>query len=194
MAAADLPLKAPSSSVLDGAEVLSRATVTDLENKLDSFEQAHVQARLITLRRLDYGLSLNELGDQLLQRWQNPDDAQILLLIETKSNSAAIRGDREAEPLLPQSLLASTADTTMAQPLRDGGLYRQAVLDGLNRLSTVLAGAEDPGPPLQVEQIAVVSNVPTAEETASSNARTWLIALLVVGTVVPMATWWVFSR
>jgi uncharacterized protein len=82
----------------------------------------------------------------------------------------------------------------MAQPLRDGGLYRQALLDGLNRLSTVLAGAEDPGPPPQAEEIAVVSNVPSAEETASSNARTWLIVLLAVGTVVPMATWWVFSR
>jgi uncharacterized protein len=130
----------------------------------------------------------------LLQRWQSPDDAQIVVLIETKSNSAAIRGDREAEPLLPQSLLTNTAETTMAQPLRDGGLYRQALLDGLNRLGTVLSGAEDPGPPTQAEEIAVVSNVPSHEETASSNARTWLIVLLAVGTVVPMATWWVFSR
>jgi uncharacterized protein len=194
VAAADFPASAPTSNVLDGAEVLSRATVTDLENKLLSFEEAHVQARLVTLRRLDYGLSLADLGDQLLQRWQSPDDAQIVVLIETKSNSAAIRGDREAEPLLPQSLLTNTAETTMAQPLRDGGLYRQALVDGLNRLSTVLAGAEDPGPPPQAEEIAVVSNVPSAEETASSNARTWLIVLLAVGTVVPMATWWVFSR
>jgi uncharacterized protein len=118
VAAADFPASAPTSNVLDGAEVLSRATVTDLENKLLSFEEAHVQARLVTLRRLDYGLSLAELGDQLLQRWQSPDDAQIVLLIETKSNSAAIRGDQEAERLLPQSLLTNTAETTMADPLR----------------------------------------------------------------------------
>ena len=32
------------------------------------------------------------------------------------------------------------------------------------------------------------------EETKESNAFTWVIVLLVVGTIIPMATWWVFSR
>lgn len=40
----------------------------------------------------------------------------------------------------------------------------------------------------------VESNIPTKEETASSNGFTWIIVLLAVGTVVPMLTWWVFSR
>ena len=38
------------------------------------------------------------------------------------------------------------------------------------------------------------TNIPTQEETESSNATTWIIVLLVVGTIIPMATWWVFSR
>jgi uncharacterized protein len=46
-----------------------------------------------------------------------------------------------------------------------------------------------------IEDAAVVpTNIPTREETASSNAFTWVIVLLVVGTIVPMLTWWVFSR
>jgi uncharacterized protein len=40
----------------------------------------------------------------------------------------------------------------------------------------------------------VVSNVPTRQETQESNAFTWVVVLLVVGSVVPMVTWWVFSR
>ena len=53
---------------------------------------------------------------------------------------------------------------------------------------------EDPGPPIQIERTALPTNVPTVEETSESNAFTWVIVLLVVGTIVPMATWWVFSR
>jgi uncharacterized protein len=44
------------------------------------------------------------------------------------------------------------------------------------------------------EESAVVSNIPSREDTAGSNAFTWVVVLLVVGTVVPMLTWWVFSR
>jgi uncharacterized protein len=39
-----------------------------------------------------------------------------------------------------------------------------------------------------------VSNIPTAEETREGNGLTWVVVLLVVGSVVPMVTWWVFSR
>jgi uncharacterized protein len=98
------------------------------------------------------------------------------------------------ERQLPAELLRSTARTTMAIPLREGERYRQATVDGLQRLTTVLAGAEDPGEPELVEREAVVTNIPSKEETASSNAFTWVVVLLVVGTLVPMLTWWVFSR
>jgi uncharacterized protein len=36
--------------------------------------------------------------------------------------------------------------------------------------------------------------VPTKEETAESKAWVWITVLMVLGTLVPMATWWVFSR
>ena len=65
---------------------------------------------------------------------------------------------------------------------------------GLDRLTTVLNGGEDPGEPVEAEVIVAPTNVPTREETAASNAFTWVVVLLVVGTIVPMLTWWVFSR
>jgi uncharacterized protein len=82
----------------------------------------------------------------------------------------------------------------MAQPLRDGARYRQASLDAMTRLQTVLQGGDDPGEPEIAEVVTLASNVPTQEETSESNAFTWVVVLLVVGTVVPMLTWWVFSR
>jgi uncharacterized protein len=95
---------------------------------------------------------------------------------------------------LPAELLTSTADTTMAYPLRSADRYRQAVLDAVNRLDVVLHGGEDPGEPILEEAPALASNIPSKEETESSHAFTWVVVLLVIGTVVPMATWWVFSR
>jgi uncharacterized protein len=82
----------------------------------------------------------------------------------------------------------------MAIPLREGNRYRQASLDGITRLATVLRGGEDPGEPAVASEAVIVTNIPTQEETERSNGFTWVVVLLVVGSVVPMLTWWVFSR
>lgn len=190
----DYPLLPSTEKVSDGADVLSRAAIAELQRRLEVFGDARVDARVITLRRLDYDLSLQELADQLLERWQSEDNEQLLVLIETGTNSVSIQASSEVRSLLPEELLISTAETTMAYPLRDGGRYRQALIDGIDRLGVVLAGGDDPGPPVVVEPALIASNIPSVEETANSNAFSWVIVLLVVGTLVPMATWWVFSR
>lgn len=190
----DYPLLPSTEKVSDGADVLSRAAIAELQRRLEVFSDARVDARVITLRRIDYGLSLQELADQLLERWKSEDNDGLLVLIETGTNSVSIQASSEVRSLLPEELLLSTAETTIAYPLRDGGRYRQALIDGIDRLGVVLAGGNDPGPPVVVEPALIVSNIPSAEETANSNGFSWVIVLLVVGTLVPMATWWVFSR
>ena len=192
----DFPAQLPSTAVLDGADLLSRSASTDLEKRLLSLSEDHVEARLITLRRLDYGLSLDALGAQLLERWQVDlgDNGLLLLLIESQNNSAAVVASTDLLSQLPETLLSSTAISTMGLPLREGARYRQAGLDALDRLGVVLQGGEDPGPPQLLERLPIETNIPSKEETASSNALLWVVVLLVVGTLVPMITWWVFSR
>ena len=185
----------PDSVVIDEAEVLSRASRGELETKLRSFEDQRVDARLITLRRLDYGISLSSFGEELLETWSSPTGNPLLLmLIETQNKRSAVVADQELEAQLPSNLLISTARTTMTVPLREGDRYRQASVDGLNRLSTVLSGGEDPGPPKEIERVTLPTNIPTKAETEESDATKWVIILLVLGTIIPMATWWVFSR
>jgi uncharacterized protein len=200
----DLPSTAPASLVLDTADVLSRATRQDLEKQLQAFQADHIEARLVTVGRLDYGLTLETLGEDLIKTWSpatgssgqgaRADDALLLLLIDSQNKAAAVVASPSLEGQLSPELLRSTARTTMAIPLRQGDRYRQAGIDGLDRLATVLRGGEDPGEPEVSEEAVVVSNVPSREETAESNAFTWVVVLLVVGSVVPMLTWWVFSR
>lgn len=197
VSAQDFPPSLPDEVVLDSADVLSRAGRNEISTRLQELNQFHVDARLVTLRRLDYGLSLNTFGDELLERWgqdSNLTDRPLLIFLEeTQSKQATVVAADQLLEQLPESLLRSTGRTTMSQPLRDGDRFRQATLDGVTRIETVLNGGEDPGPPVQIERTANPTNIPTAEETENSNAFTWVVVLLVVGTIVPMATWWIFS-
>jgi uncharacterized protein len=200
----DLPSAPPSAAVLDSADVLSRASRGDIEKQLEGFKADRVDARLITVPRLDYALSLEQLGQELLRRWTPPagasssgvtvQDPLLLVLVDTQTKAAAVVASEPLQRQLPPELLRSTARTTMAIPLREGNRYRQASLDGLTRLATVLRGGEDPGEPEVAAEAVVTTNIPTREETERSNGFTWVVVLLVVGSVVPMLTWWVFSR
>jgi len=197
ISAQDFPQSLPAETVLDSADVLSRASRNEISTRLQELDQFHVDARLVTLRRLDYGLSLSGFGEDLLNRWgrdSNLSDRPLLIFLEeTQSKQATVVAADELLEQLPEPLLRSTGRTTMSQPLRDGDRFRQATLDGVTRIETVLNGGEDPGPPVQLELSSNPTNIPTAEETQNSNAFTWVVVLLVVGTIVPMATWWIFS-
>jgi len=202
LAVADLPEQPPTAHVLDTAGVLSRSGGAEIEKLLEGLSSERVDARLITVNHLDYGLSLDQLGSGLLDRWRDsgrgsgPQGSSplLLLLVDTQTRATAVVAEPVLERQLPEELLRSTARTTFAQPLKQGDRYRQATVDALQRLTTVLRGSEDPGEPELQEAPVVVSNIPSKEETAGSNAFTWVIVLLVVGSVVPMLTWWVFSR
>ena len=130
------------------------------------------------------------------ERWQQAADApnQLLFLIDSQTNSATVAASPELGGQLDPNLLRSTGRTTMTLPIREGGRYRQGSLDAMNRLLSVLEAGLDPGEPVLTEVVSQPTNIPTKEETASSNAYTWIVVLLVVGTLVPMLTWWVFSR
>ena len=191
---AELGSTRPDERVLDDADVFSRASRSELEARLDGLVEDRVDARVITLRRLDYGFSLDSFGEQLIENWTGSgQEPLLLLLLETQNKRAAIVTDESLQTQLPPALVKSTARTTMSIPLREGDRYRQASLDGINRLAVVLGGGEDPGPPGEIIRTALPTNVPTQAETEESNATTWVIVLLVLGTIIPMLTWWVFS-
>jgi uncharacterized protein len=196
LSAGSFPVTPPPEHVLDQADVLSRAAIAEIGRQLSTFQDDRIDARLITVKQLDYGLSLDQLGDQLLERWSEPASpaSLLLFLIDSQTNATAVVASPALHGQLSADLLRSTARTTMALPIRDGARFRQASIDGIGRVLTVVQGADDPGEPATPEEVAVVSNVPTREQTEASNAFTWVVVLLVVGTIVPMLTWWVFSR
>jgi uncharacterized protein len=128
-------------------------------------QSERVDAHLITVKQLDYGLSLPQLGQDLLERWQVCRGEQ--------QRSAAV-SDRHPDQQrrgggLFQRSPASSAAIFAAQhgpnhhgaPIRDGARFRQASLEGIQRISTVLQGGEDPGEPVIAQVVDPTSNVPS---------------------------------
>ena len=94
VSAQDFPQSLPDETVLDSADVLSRASRNEISTRLQELDQFHVDARLVTLRRLDYGLSLNGFGEDLLDHWGNDssriDRPLLIFLEETQSKRATV--------------------------------------------------------------------------------------------------------
>lgn len=196
LSAQSYPSAPPSERLLDASGLFSRAAAAEVEQALEALSKDDVDAHMVTVERLDYGLSLGQLGNQLLDRWAESggNARQLLFLYDLQTKSAEVVASAPLADTLGTPLLRSTGRATMGQPLRQGARYRQASLDGIARLQTVLEGGEDPGEPATAELVQLPTTVPTHEQTQSSNARTWVLVLLAVGTIVPMLTWWIFSR
>ena len=196
LSALDFPAAPPAESrVVDAAGVFSRAALGDVNRVLADFQRYGVEADVATLKRVDYGSTPQQVASDLLQRWGgNEPGKRLVVLLETGTSRAAIVPTAALAEQLPEDLLRSTAEDTIAPMLRAGDRYRRATVSGLERVAAVLAGGEDPGVQEVPTATAVPTNVPTRQQTAESRALIWVAGLLGLGTVIPMLTWWVFSR
>lgn len=180
--------------VIDQAEVLSRITEGKISNTLENLaKQTGNEVRLVTIRRLDYGETIESFTNQLFETWFPTPDAQAnqtLLAIDTLTNNTAIRTGDKVKSVLSDDIANSVASETVLVPLREGdSKYNQAFSDASDRLAAVLSGQPDPGAPQIAENIRVEGTFKKAEETDTNNATIWVIGLLIAATVIPMATY-----
>jgi uncharacterized protein len=183
--------------VIDKAEVLSRLNEGRLSNTLDDLAQkTGNEVRMVTIRRLDYGETIESFTKALFEKWFPTAEAQAkqtLLVIDTLTNTTAIQTSDPVKSILPDDIAQSVASETVAVPLRTGNKYNQALLDASDRLVAVLSGEPDPGPPVVEEKVQVESTFKSAEETDTKNSTIWVVAILIIATVVPMATYFFYQ-
>ena len=147
---------------------------------------------MVAIRRLDYGETINSLADEVFDTWYPDAEAQAnqtLLVIDTLTNTTAIRTGDEAAKLIEPETIDSIIKETVGYNLRNGNKYNQALLDSSDRLVAVLSGESDPGPAAFEEEIQVEGTFTKAEDTDAGFAWTWVIVLLVLATVIPMVTY-----
>jgi uncharacterized protein len=183
--------------VIDKAEVLSRLNEGRLSNTLDNLaKKTGKEVRLVTIHRLDYGETIESFTNALFEKWFSTPQAQAnqaLVVIDTLTNNAAMRTGEAVKSLLSDDIANSVVSETMFVPIRDGNKYNQAFLDASDRLVAVLSGQPDPGPPDLTENVQVASTFKSAEETDTKNSTIWVVVILVVATVVPMATYFFYQ-
>jgi uncharacterized protein len=191
------PLSAGSSTwVIDQGDVLSVLTKGSVERKLGKLaEKTGNEVRLVTIRRFDYGQTAETFTKGLFERsFSTPERQanQAILLLDTQTNTTDLYVGDQLKTLLPEETARSIATETMLTPIRDGN-YNQGVLDAVNRLSLVVSGEPDPGPP-EVKVVEVESNFKSAEETDVQGSSVLVIVLLLAATIIPMATYYWYQR
>ncbi len=179
--------------VWDKGDVLSRSSESTINTVLDNLEtQTGKQVRFVTIHRLDYGETTATFTKQLFEQWfpvTEDQTNQILLVLDTVTNSAAILTGEGVKSLLTDEIAQSVAGETVQVPLREGNKYNEALTAASDRLATVLSGQADPGAPEVVDNTQVEGTFKKAEETDQGNATVIVVVLLVLATVIPMVTY-----
>jgi uncharacterized protein len=190
----DLPIVGAGSPtyLIDQADSISLANENRLNGDLKKLAQTTGQeVRFVVIRRLDFDNTIEGFADQLFNRWY-PDaetqSNQTLLVLDTLTNSTALKQGEAAQALLTDDIADSLLRETIAVPLKDGAKYNQALIEADKRLSAVLSGQSDPGPPT-VQAISLEGTFATAEETDDKSATVWVVVLLALATLIPMVTY-----
>jgi uncharacterized protein len=186
--------------LVDKADVLSLSTKGKVKGTLEQLaKQTGKEVRFVTIHRLDYGETIQTFTNKLFDKWfptELEQANQTLIVLDDLTNTIGVRTGAEVKLLLPDSTATSITDTTMQVPLRDGNKYNQSFGDAADRLSVILSGGVDPGPPKIQATPEVGRTFLKAEETEAnrSNFLIIVVGLLIAATVIPMATWWWYQN
>lgn len=192
----DLPTLDANTWVIDPADAISRTNESKLTANLDNLAKTTGNnVRMVILRRLDYDQTIDSFSDELFQTWFPTAEAQsnqTLIVLDTLTNNVALRRGENVKTLLDDTKATSVVDETIKAVLKQGSKYNQALLAGSDRLTAILSGQEDPGPIQITEAVNVEGTFAEAEETKKGSATLWVIGLLVLATVIPMATYFFY--
>lgn len=194
----DVPVVNAGSStwVVDQGDVLSVLNKGAIEKKLSKLaEKTGNEVRFVTIRRYDYGETAKTFANALFERWFPTPEIQanqVIILLDTQTHTTDIRTGAKVKALMSDDIAQSIATETMLTPIRQDN-YNQGLMDATNRLSVVLSGEPDPGPP-EIKVVEVESTFKSAKETDDSSAAVVVTVLLLAATIIPMATYYWYQR
>ena len=191
-----IPSLTADTWILDQGDVISRFNEGQISQTFkDLAQETGNEARIVTIRRLDYGETPESFAKGLFSKWF-PTAAeqanQVLLLVDTVTNGTTLISGDQVKSVLTDAIAQSVAEETLGTALRGGNKYNQGFLDVSDRLVAVLSGKPDPGPPAVIDTVKVEGTFTKAEETNQGNATAWVVGLLIAATVIPMATYYIY--
>jgi uncharacterized protein len=192
----DFPPPDSNTWVIDQADIISRANEGKLSTSLaDLAKNTGNEVRIVVLRRLDYGENIDSFSNELFETWFSTPETQsnqTLVVLDSLTNNAALRRGENAQTLLDDAKASSVLEQTIQANLKQGNKYNQAILETSDRLVAILSGQNDPGPTLSEETLKLEGTFTEAEDTKKGSATLWVIGLLVLATIIPMATYFFY--
>jgi len=182
--------------IIDEADQISRINEGKIVGDLKQLAaDTGNEVRFVTIHRLDYGETVQTFADQLMETWFPAPEAranQTVVVLDDVTNNVGISVGEQTAERLTAEIAQSVANETMRVPLLKGNQYNQSFLAATERLSAVIAGNPDPGPPEYDNTVDTDRNFATAEETDATrgSSTTLVIVLLIAATVIPMATYY----
>ncbi|WP_099239659.1 photosystem II repair protein Psb32 [Synechococcus sp. BDU 130192] len=182
--------------IVDQAEAISRANEGRLNRELSELAETTGKGlHFVAIRRLDYGQTMEEFTDKVFAKWFPTPEAgadEIVVAMDVLTNNVAIALGNNIQELIPPETAESITGETIGYPLRSSS-YNQAFLDAEARIGTILNGEADPGPP-DIAEINIESTFTKAEDTKTTSSTIWVVVLLLLATIIPMATYWWYVR
>lgn len=176
--------------IVDDAGLMSRSTATTVNKTLKELEDTTgFHMNVITVRKLVFETDPFAFGDKVLETWyptvEEGNDKGNLLLVKSTKDGALVGGPKFLKSVgddLIDSVLTSNYGINLEQEK-----YNEALTSSVKRITAVLEGKEDPGPPEKFEA-AKGSNFKTRKETSEKRDvfANVVIGLLVISFVVPM--------
>lgn len=183
-------------AVIDQANVLSPITESQIKDKLKNLaKETTEEVYFVTIDRVEFVETAQGFAEGLFEQWFSTPQVgsdKIVIVVDTLTETSGIKVGKAGEALLDQVTAQSVANETLLTPVRNGSRYNQAAFDVVDRLTPVLSGLPDPGPPTLEATVSTERTYATAEETEESNATAIVIVLLIVATIVPMATYFAY--
>ena len=191
-----MPLTPPANSrVVDEGEILSRLNEGQISKKFKTLaEETGYQTWLVTIHRLDYGLSIEDFTNQLFEKWFPTPEVQAnqtLIAIDNVTNNAGIRTGESVKSLLTDDIAESVVNETIQVPLIQGDKYNS----GPFLMPAIAWGWSYPVSRIQALLILIIlltwnALIKLLKKLTLVNSSVVVIVLLIVATVIPMVTYY----
>lgn len=183
----------PSTSqvIFDETGLINKPSISLIQSSASAIQRnSKVSVHFVFVRSISFEDSLSSFAEDIAQSW-NLSDHEILFAASPKLARAGIWLSDDLKSTIDEQTATSIAEETFAEKASTER-YGAAWLDVCNRLIPILAGEQDPGPPV-LKQTEVVQNFKTKQETKQGRDKYVKVvgAVLLISIIAPLLqTYW----
>uniref|UniRef100_A0A7S2TUB2 TPM domain-containing protein n=1 Tax=Lotharella oceanica TaxID=641309 RepID=A0A7S2TUB2_9EUKA len=173
--------------IMDDAPVLQKGSEKKMNEELGYLDVGKgYKLNVVTVRKLEESSDAEALGEKMLEKWNKDKSTSGVLVLVAKGYEAALVGGDKFMAAVGDEAAGSISQDTVSY-FASQGRPNQGVSEGVKRITAIINGEADPGPP-QLKEYKRERTYKTKEEVEASKGASIQVvgALLLIAFVVPM--------